>query len=59
MNSIIRNIVPLGSLLVSVLALALVVWISPWWLILLLVTVPLLALSLYNYFQKGWTISRN
>ncbi|OOY10623.1 FMN-binding glutamate synthase family protein [Thioclava sp. F36-7] len=59
MNSIIRNIVPLGSLLVSVLALALAVWISPWWLILLLVTVPLLALSLYDYFQKDWTITRN
>lgn len=59
MNAILRNIVPLAALCLSMLALALAVWISPWWLILLLVTLPVVALGLYDYFQKRWTITRN
>ncbi|TNF10681.1 MAG: FMN-binding glutamate synthase family protein, partial [Rhodobacteraceae bacterium] len=59
MNAILRNIVPLAALCLSLLALALAVWISPWWLILLLVTLPVVALGLYDYFQKRWTITRN
>ncbi len=54
-----RAIIPVTALLLSVLAVALAVWVHPGWLWLLIFTLPVVALGLYDRQQKTWTITRN
>jgi len=53
-----RNIIPIGALGLSLVSIALA-WLSPWYLTILIVTLPVLGLGLYDYLQTGWTITRN
>jgi len=62
MNSILqvakRSVVLLAALVVSIVAAALV-QLSYWWLMLLAVSLPVLALSLWDFFQRKLTLPRN
>lgn len=50
---LLRCIVPIGAVLVSAAALAI------GWAWVLLITIPLLAIAAYDWFQSGWSITRN
>ncbi|PVA10840.1 FMN-binding glutamate synthase family protein [Pelagivirga sediminicola] len=58
LDTIKRAVIPVTALALSVLAIALA-WINPAWLWLLVVTLPIVALGLYDRHQKTWTITRN
>jgi glutamate synthase domain-containing protein 2 len=53
-----RSIVLLVALLLSVFAIAMVSE-SAWWLLLLAIALPVLALSLWDFFQRDLTLPRN
>ncbi|MCA8881253.1 MAG: FMN-binding glutamate synthase family protein [Rhodobacteraceae bacterium] len=53
-----RAFLPLISLLVAVLAVVLV-RMSPWWLLLWIPSLPLLALSIHDFFRKDVNVGRN
>jgi len=53
-----RTLVPIAALVATSAALGFSTW-SPWWLLVLTVSLPLLALGLYDWFQTKWTITRN
>ncbi|MFD0859267.1 FMN-binding glutamate synthase family protein [Roseovarius aquimarinus] len=53
-----RAIVPVTALVLSILAIALSAF-SAAWLILLVFTLPVVALGIYDWQQRTWTITRN
>ncbi|WP_102222994.1 FMN-binding glutamate synthase family protein [Acidimangrovimonas sediminis] len=59
MNLIKRAIVPIASIVLTLVALALGLAVSAWWLLILVLTLPLIALGVYDYGQRRWTILRN
>ena len=59
LDTIKRAILPFAALAITVPALLLALTHSPHWLWLLVLTVPVLALGLYDWFQRDWTITRN
>ncbi|MGV8995806.1 MAG: FMN-binding glutamate synthase family protein [Parvibaculaceae bacterium] len=59
LNTIQRAIVPLVALVVSLVVIALALAHSLHWLWILLLTIPVVALGLYDWEQKSWTITRN
>lgn len=59
LDTIVRAIVPLAAGLASGVIVLLAVGHHPGWLWVLIATVPVIALGLYDWFQKRWTITRN
>ncbi len=53
-----RTIVPVTALILTIVALILT-FISLWWLLILLVTLPVLAFGIYDWTQKSFTLTRN
>jgi len=53
-----RTIVPATALILTIVALILT-FISPWWLLVLLVTLSVLAFGIYDWTQKSFTLTRN
>ncbi|ADE13314.1 ferredoxin-dependent glutamate synthase [Nitrosococcus halophilus Nc 4] len=53
-----RAIVPITAGVLSVICLLLTM-VSPWWLLGLAVTLPLVALGIYDWTQQRWTLTRN
>jgi len=62
MNSILqlakRSIVPIVALVMSIAAVVLL-QVSYWWLVALAISLPVLALSLWDFFQRDLTLPRN
>lgn len=58
LNLLRRSVIPLAALIVSFVVLA-VSLRHPAWLWLLVVTLPLVALGIYDFWQRGFTITRN
>ncbi|TCT39865.1 FMN-binding glutamate synthase family protein [Martelella mediterranea] len=52
-DMILRCMVPIGAIVLTILALVL------GWHWLLVITIPVLALAAYDFFQSSWTITRN
>ncbi|HEY9040535.1 MAG TPA: glutamate synthase-related protein [Roseovarius sp.] len=53
-----RAIIPLTAFALSILAIGLA-FVHPAWLLMLLATLPIVALGIYDRNQKTWTITRN
>jgi len=53
-----RAILPIAAAILTVLALIPALW-NPWWLLIWVVTLPTIALGIYDYTQTRWTITRN
>ena len=53
-----RSIVPLGALAVTAGAIALAAR-SPWWLLILAVSLPLVILGVRDFFQRDFVLLRN
>jgi glutamate synthase domain-containing protein 2 len=53
-----RAMIPVAALVISVLAIA-ASFLHPLWLLLLILTVPVMLLGLYDWRQRTWTITRN
>ncbi|WP_113912106.1 FMN-binding glutamate synthase family protein [Roseovarius dicentrarchi] len=58
LDTIKRAVIPIAALALSILAVALS-FIHPAWLFVLVVTLPVVLLGLYDRHQKTWTITRN
>ncbi|MFX0546106.1 FMN-binding glutamate synthase family protein [Roseovarius sp. S1116L3] len=58
LDTIKRAIIPVTALGLSVLAIGLA-FINAAWLLVLIFTVPVVVLGVYDRFQKTWTITRN
>ncbi|WP_241559896.1 FMN-binding glutamate synthase family protein [Solirhodobacter olei] len=56
MSLMLRAIVPITAAVLSILAL---VFLHSWWLLVLVLTLPIVALGLYDVLQRRWTITRN
>ena len=57
-NGLKRAIVPAGALTASIVFLALSL-VSAWWLLGLMITLPTIALGVYDALQTRWTLTRN
>lgn len=53
-----RAIIPVAALIITLVALGLA-FINPRWLWALVVSVPIVALGVFDYFQRTWVITRN
>ncbi|MDA3887569.1 MAG: FMN-binding glutamate synthase family protein [Allgaiera sp.] len=53
-----RAILPIAAAILTALALIPALW-NPWWLLIWVVTLPTIALGIYDYTQTRWTITRN
>lgn len=53
-----RAILPIAAVVLSLIALILAYW-SLWWLLIWIVTLPTIAVGIYDYNQTRWTITRN
>lgn len=58
LDTIRRAMIPVIAFALSILAIGLA-FVHPAWLLLLLITVPVVILGLYDRNQKTWTITRN
>ncbi|GHE02734.1 glutamate synthase [Defluviimonas sp. 20V17] len=53
-----RAILPVAAAILTVLALIPAYW-NAWWLLVWVLTLPTVALGIYDYVQTRWTITRN
>lgn len=58
LDTIKRAVIPITAFALSILAIALA-FVHPAWLLLLIATLPIVALGIYDRHQKTWTITRN
>ncbi|ANJ66464.1 glutamate synthase [Halothiobacillus diazotrophicus] len=58
MDGLKRAIIPVAALFITFVCVLLALF-EPWWLLGLMVTLPLLALGAYDATQRQWTITRN
>ncbi|PKQ09472.1 MAG: FMN-binding glutamate synthase family protein, partial [Alphaproteobacteria bacterium HGW-Alphaproteobacteria-12] len=59
LNIVQRAIVPLGALVLSLLVIVLALARSAQWLWVLVFTIPVVTLGLYDWKQTSWSITRN
>jgi len=58
-NTVKRAIIPIGSLFITFVVIVLALVYSSQWLWVLLLTLPVIALGLYDWQQTSWSITRN
>lgn len=58
MNGLKRAIIPISAAMLALFCV-LLAFVSPWWLLGLLLTLPLIGIGVYDAVQQQWTITRN
>src|SRR5690554_5386090 len=53
-----RAIIPIAALIITLIAVG-SAFFDPRWLWVLIVSLPVVALGLFDYFQRSWVITRN